>query len=434
MKKLLEMAKNVADSVEILCWNTHTTPVSFQDRRFDGITFTDSSNIALRLIKDGKLGTSYGDSLEKRDTLINQALKSASYGDEAEFDFSDLPILPLNFENYDEDLLDLPLEKMASETLELIDFFKSNGVDGTVRASASVSSIEVRFLNSKNVEGSAKISRFTRGGMLVLPESGVGPMGHATSYTYTQLPEKKKERMLADYHNGLTRVPVPTRKMKLLVTPFSWFMLKWRIERAVSAQSLCERISPLEGKEGQQVLDERITIIDHPHRKGYHNTDLFDDEGVPTKPYTLFDRGVFNGFICDLKHAKKLGRQPTGHGWKTSMWGGGVETPVQPALQHLMIEPGDATVEEMIQGMDEGVIVHFPNSAHSGNIPQGDFSVNIGLGYYVKDGKVQGRVEDCMVSGNIYALFKSLNTISSEREDESIPWLLFDDVSVAGSS
>ncbi|MFC2171238.1 metallopeptidase TldD-related protein, partial [Acidobacteriota bacterium] len=109
-------------------------------------------------------------------------------------------------------------------------------------------------------------------------------------------------------------------------------------------------------------------------------------------------------------------------------------TPVQPAVQHLILDPGTIPLSDMVASMDEGIILHLANSPHSGNIPQGDFSVNIGLGYYVKDGKVQGRVEDCMVSGNIYTLFNNLDSLSLEREDDSIPYFLFKDVSVAGGS
>jgi PmbA protein len=177
-----------------------------------------------------------------------------------------------------------------------------------------------------------------------------------------------------------------------------------------------------------------VTLIDHPHRMRHHNTALFDHEGVPTQVFPLFERGVFTGFISDLRHAKKLGRRSTGHGYKATMWGGGIGTPVQPSLQHLMFQPGDTPHGEMVESMDEGIILHFPNSPHSGNIPQGDFSVNIGLGYYVKDGKVVGRVEDCMVSGNIYKLFSNLDAVSAELDDDGIPHLLFRNVSVAGSA
>ncbi|MFC2172474.1 PmbA/TldA family metallopeptidase, partial [Acidobacteriota bacterium] len=239
MKKLLEKALNVADSVDILTWKSRVLPVQFQDHRFEGVTFTDSYNVALRIIKDGKLGTSYGDSLESRDTLIEQAVKSAKYGDNVEYDFSHEPIRPLNFENYDGSVTEQSLDAIASETLELVDFFKKNGVDSTVRAGATMMTTDIRFLNSKGIEGKSRRSLFNWFSMLVLPGSGIGPIGFKMSHTRIPFPEEKKATMLEDYKHGLKQTGVPTRRMKLLAAPVSWTMFKWRFERAVSAQSLC---------------------------------------------------------------------------------------------------------------------------------------------------------------------------------------------------
>lgn len=44
--------------------------------------------------------------------------------------------------------------------------------------------------------------------------------------------------------------------------------------------------------------------------------------------------------------------------------------------------------------------------AHSGNIPNGDFSIGLSPGLYVENGEIVGHVKDSMVAGNIYEVMK----------------------------
>jgi len=38
----------------------------------------------------------------------------------------------------------------------------------------------------------------------------------------------------------------------------------------------------------------------------------------------------------------------------------------------------------------------------------GEFSVNVALGFLVEDGRIKGRVKDCMVAGNVYDILKKV--------------------------
>jgi PmbA protein len=45
----------------------------------------------------------------------------------------------------------------------------------------------------------------------------------------------------------------------------------------------------------------------------------------------------------------------------------------------------------------------------------GDFSINIDLGYRVKNGEIVGRVKDTMLSGNIYKALNQVTAVASDR-------------------
>ena len=152
MKKLLRMAEEQTDSAEILVRRTRKTPVLFMDRRMESVAYEDSFNVALRVIRDGRLGTSYGNSLERRETLVEQAVKSARYGDRIEFDFSDRPIPRKDLGNFDEDLMDFPLDRIAQDSLALVDSLKSEGVKTTIEVETILTHQETHFLNSKGAD------------------------------------------------------------------------------------------------------------------------------------------------------------------------------------------------------------------------------------------------------------------------------------------
>ena len=58
-----------------------------------------------------------------------------------------------------------------------------------------------------------------------------------------------------------------------------------------------------------------------------------------------------------------------------------------------------------------------------GNPINGEFSVNVFLGYKIENGQLMGRVKDVMLAGNAFDALKNITAISKEREWVS-GWLL----------
>ena len=77
-----------------------------------------------------------------------------------------------------------------------------------------------------------------------------------------------------------------------------------------------------------------------------------------------------------------------------------------PSASAFSISTGQATFEEMVLDIKEGLIVEQLMGAEQGNILGGDFSGNVLLGYKIENGKITGRVKNTMVSGNVYQVLK----------------------------
>ena len=164
-------------------------------------------------------------------------------------------------------------------------------------------------------------------------------------------------------------------------------------------------------KLGEQVFDEKLSIYDDgtiDHAVGSSPT---DDEGIPLRRTSLVENGCVRTFIYDLQTAGLAGAEPTGNGERSP------NSLPSPGYHNAIVEPGDGgSMDDLIGGIDEGILVEYTMGASMGNLFSGDFSGNVHLGYKIENGKLAGRVKDTMVAGNTYAALKNIAAIGSEPE------------------
>jgi PmbA protein len=253
---------------------------------------------------------------------------------------------------------------------------------------------------------------------------------------FGKMPDDLVNEMI-DLYTKTSKVLEPKGgKMKVLFMPGSQITFNWRISSGISSKSVYEKVSPVAEKVGEKIFHEKITILDDPLDDKFPGARSFDDEGVACKPLTVVENGVLKSFFYDLDHAKKMNAQPTGHGYRTTRWGGDRLTlkPI-PALSHMSIRPGKKSFAELVKLIDKGIIIENALGFHSGNIPNGDYSVGVNPGFYVENGEIVGRVKDAMVAGNIYETLKNVVDVGDKlypcSDGTWVPVILCDNVSVA---
>jgi PmbA protein len=151
-----------------------------------------------------------------------------------------------------------------------------------------------------------------------------------------------------------------------------------------------------------------VTVIDDPTDPRFLGAASHDSEGVPTRPTTLIDRGVLQGFLQNVYTGRRSGAGTTGSAVRgyTSTPGVGVRA--------LRLVPGDHTPEQIMASVPEALYVQSMSGLHSGtNAISGDFSVGA-EGLMVRGGAFAEPVREVTVASTLQRMLLDLADIGSD--------------------
>ncbi len=199
----------------------------------------------------------------------------------------------------------------------------------------------------------------------------------------------------------------PIASTPILFTAKAADMLWGTFQAALNGKRALEKSSPWAGKIGQVVTSDLLTIWQDPQAGPYSCP--FDDEGTPTQPLVFIENGILKNFYCDRLTGANLHTTSTGNGFRP-----GLESYPTPGLFNFLIKTGTASLAELIANLDDGLIID-QMLGDTGSI-SGDFSINVDLGFRVKNGEVMGRIKDTMVSGNVYTALQKVIAIGNDGD------------------
>lgn len=185
----------------------------------------------------------------------------------------------------------------------------------------------------------------------------------------------------------------------------------------LSAASLQQRRSFLEGKQGATVGSALLDVRDEPFVKRGLGSRLFDGEGIAARRFPVIEAGVLKSYYVDNYYGRKLGMEPTTRG-----------------ASNLVFEAGAKNRAALLAEVKDGLLVTAFLGGNS-NATTGDFSFGV-QGFEIVGGKVGAPFGEMNVSGNHLELWKSLAMIGDDPYPYSavrIPTLVFENVMVAGT-
>jgi len=406
-EKLLDLVqKKGIKTAEIYQVESYSRPICFSANRLKQIESSQVSGIALRLWKDNKPGLALAYGNFQADDLIEKAIAVSELSDPEE--------VLLNSNNklvYGKE--DSIIERFNSQDRKII-----QGGEGAIasilesypeaivnldveweRETTTLINTEGLYCQQRDISQSASI-----GVELVRDEDFLGIYDGEYSHEHIDL-NPMIESIVRRLKWADKNASLKTGKMPVLFTPNAVVTLWETVTEALNGKQILDKSSPWSESLGKQVISPCLTLTQQPDLKPFDCP--FDDEGSITQNLTLIEAGVLKNFYTDKQTAFKLGIANTGNGFRMGL--GAYPT---PDLVNLVINGGNKSFEELINDLDRAIIVD--QILGGGADISGDFSFNIDLGYFVKNGEIKGRIKDTMLAGNVYQCLQKVGAIASD--------------------
>ncbi|HEX6659894.1 MAG TPA: metallopeptidase TldD-related protein, partial [Ilumatobacter sp.] len=171
--------------------------------------------------------------------------------------------------------------------------------------------------------------------------------------------------------------------------------------------------SPFADRLGEEVGSPLVTLVDDPTNPlAYTATDV-DGEGLAARRNVLIDGGVLQMFVHNSYSARRAATVSTGN----AVRGGFSGTPGVGALA-LQLEPGTRSQEELIAGLDDGLLIQSVQGIHSGvNAISGDFSTGA-AGLLIRNGQVAEPVREFTIASTLQRMLLDIVEVGGD-----VDWL-----------
>lgn len=189
------------------------------------------------------------------------------------------------------------------------------------------------------------------------------------------------------------------------------------MQAPMSGGKLYQGQSCLEGRVGQRVGSDLLTVADDPLVVGGFNSRLFDGEGMGARKMALFVDGVLQNYYLDTYYASKLQFAPTTGDSSNLEW-----------------KLGNRSQAELVREAGEGILVTSFLGGNS-NSTTGDFSFGVG-GFRIRGGEIAEPVSEMNISGNLLEVWQRLVAVGDDPYPYSgsrTPTLVFEGIEFAGA-
>jgi len=220
---------------------------------------------------------------------------------------------------------------------------------------------------------------------------------------------------------------VPTQKAPVIFDSVTARSLLGNIFDAVEGDGIYRKASFLEGKLGERVASENVTVIDDGTMPGLFGTAPFDDEGVPSRRTVVIDKGVLRNYLLNTYTAKKLGMRTTGNAARGVTGNAGV------GRGNFFLERGPLPPEEIIRGIRRGLYVT-ELIGQGVNIVTGDYSRGA-AGLWIENGEFAYPVSEITIAATLRQMLMDVEAVGSDlefRASVASPTLLIREMTVSG--
>ena len=195
---------------------------------------------------------------------------------------------------------------------------------------------------------------------------------------------------------------------------------------AINGASVTRGTTFLKDKLGERIFPENVNVVDDASRRRGLRSKPFDGEGVATRRHQVIDDGVLTTWMLDLRSARQLGMETTGHASR------GPSAPPSPAATNLYLAPGTLSRDDLMADIKAGFyvteLIGFGVNGITGDYSRG------ASGFWIEDGAPAFPVSEVTIAGSLTQMFANLTPADDLefRYGTDAPTLRIEGMTVAG--
>ena len=414
---LLERAARRASQADVVLKTDETTRLHFGDDGLHSAAVATSLGASLRVVVEGRQGIA-GTVVEDPEDLLTRALESARVGDILTPGLPSRAALPSVITH---------LPRAAAATLQdlihlveiLRDRLQTAGLSLNFSVRRSLGS--VRVANTHGLDAGYDVSLVDLRLRATVPTGGrrLTLTGRLVGADLPSLPELEQlVRSLRLRLAWATRtVPVPAGRHRVAFSSAALPTLLRPVEQGLNGAAALLDLSPLAHRRGARAFSESITLRDDPLLDGRPGSRPFDDEGLPSRPVALVERGQIAGLLYDLETAARAGVPSTGHGRRTTFGR------AQVVPSNIVLEPGTADENAVLAAIGDGIVVERLRGSPDASQLGGSFALPALVAWRVLGGEIVGVVPEVTVAGNAHELLNRVVAVGRDAEWQGSRWL-----------
>ncbi len=435
LKKALQSG---ADLAEVFMLSARSLSAEVKSREIDALEVSDDFGYSLRVIKDERLGFSYSTEPADWRRVVDDAVESSAFTGRDPFLDIAAPAACPDVDIYDASIAGIT-EEDAVERVRRIEE-AALGRDERIRkvrkASGSFAESEILILNSKGLaagyratSASAQITVVAEDGRDAQMGWGYDSSRFLDNVDFEAVGREAADRALRLLGAGkastgkgsvLLESSVATEFLSVLASSFS-------SENVQKGKSL------LVGRMGEQVVSEKINIVDNGLLRGGTGSRPFDAEGTPSMEKKLIREGRLAGYLYSLYTAAKDGTTSTSNAVRHGIHG----TPVV-GISNLYLESVSdefiCSLDALVTQIERGLLVTEAMGVHTANPITGEFSIGV-TGLWIERGMIVRPVKEAVLSGNILGFFGNVAAVSDDLRfygKIGAPDILIEDTDISG--
>ncbi|WP_321210908.1 TldD/PmbA family protein [Methanothermobacter sp. DP] len=416
MDHLERVISGIAEKVEYADLRAGTSSsgsIILKDGNVQEVKSGEAAGFRIRVLKNGSWGFAFTDEPEELEGMAIHALKMAESlrGD------VEVGSLQPKQDKTTVKSSRVPSDVPADEKRELV--FEAHHaalVDGVVSTTVSYVDMESStiFINS---EGSciemndSKVALFLNavasdgasiqfghgscggtGGFEILEREDIEEFGRRTG-------EKAVRLLSAD--------SPPSGRFQVITDPeLTGVFIHEALGHAAEADLILQGDSILEGRLGERIASESVTIVDDPTIEGFGSYS-YDAEGVEASRTVLVEDGTLRSLLNSRETAFKLGLEPSGNA--RSAIG---DQPIV-RMSNTFLEPGDLSFDELLEDVRDGIYLR---GSRGGQVDTGKgiFQFNAAESFRIRDGEICEPLRDVSLSGNVLETLMNVDGVGSD--------------------